>query len=61
MKKIEKHTKKQLLAVVRDNNLHQTIHNYSKLRKADLVEKMLKYIAYNENTHRFTRRQKTAF
>ena len=58
MKKIEEHTKKKLMSVVRDYNLHHAIRNYSKLKKADLIKKMVKYVAYNENTHQFTRRMK---
>ena len=58
MKKIEEHTKKKLMSVVRDYNLHHAIRNYSKLKKADLIKKMVKYVAYNENTHQFTRRKK---
>ena len=55
-KKIEEHTKKHLISIIRDFNLHQVIHNYSKLRKGDLINKMARYITYNENTHKFSRK-----
>ena len=55
-KKIEEHTKKHLISIVRDFNLHQVIHNYSKLMKGDLINKMARYITYNENTHKFSLR-----
>lgn len=55
-KKIEEHTKKHLISIVRDFNLHNAIRNYSKLRKGDLINKMARYITYNENTHKFSRK-----
>ena len=55
-KKIEEHTKKHLVSIVRDFNLHNAIRNYSKLRKGDLINKMARYITYNENTHKFSRK-----
>ena len=55
-KKIEEHTKKHLVSIVRDFNLHNAIRNYSKLRKGDLINKMTRYITYNENTHKFSRK-----
>jgi len=55
-KKIEEHTKKHLISIVRDFNVHNAIRNYSKLRKRDLINKMARYITYNENTHKFSRK-----
>ena len=59
MKKIEEHTKKELLTIVKDYNLHHSIRNYSLMKKSDLIVEILKHVAYNENTHRFARRTKS--
>ena len=46
-KKKTRHTKKQLLSVVRQYNLHHAIHNYAKLKKETLFNKILEYLDYD--------------
>ena len=56
MKKIETFTKRELLTIVRNYNVHHVIKNYSKLKKAELIAELVKHVNYNENTHAFSSR-----
>ena len=60
MKPIQGHTKKSLLDVVRRFNLHYAIRNYSKLRKNDLISKMLVHLTYDKDAELFKRKKNHA-
>ena len=57
-KKKKRHTKKQLLSVVRQYNLHHAIHNYAKLKKEALLNKILEYLEYDEVNDTFKEKVK---
>ena len=57
-KKKTRHTKKQLLSVVRQYNLHHAIHNYAKLKKDALFNKILEYLDYDEVNDTFKEKSK---
>ena len=53
-----RHTKQELLLVVRQYNLHHAIHNYAKLKKDALFVKILEYLDYDKVNDTFKEKSK---
>jgi len=59
MKRIQEHTKKELLQVVRSFNLHNSIKGYSKLKKNDLITSIKRFLKYDSQREKFTKKRKS--
>ena len=57
-KKKTRQKKQQLLSVVRQYNLHHAIHNYAKLKKDALFNKILEHLDYDSVNDTFKEKSK---